>query len=102
MPALPLSLSIEDRAGHPAPVGRLALWIDAVRTTGNALAFLSWSRPAADNAGIWTGRNLPLAPLRAVAWRSTPLPQVESGALDVYATALPFPWNGGARLRSAD
>lgn len=69
---------------------RLALWIDGVRVSGVALAFLTGSLEATDATGAWFTAKLPERPLRVLAWRSAA--SIESGAYDVVATRIDYPW----------
>ena len=80
---------------------RLALWIDGIRVSGVALRFLSGSMEAADSNGTWSGRNLPEAPLRALAWREDSTP-IESGAYDTVATRVDYPWPPLIELPTVD
>lgn len=69
---------------------RLALWIDGVRVSGAALAFLTGSLEATDATGAWSTAKLQGRPLRLLAWRSAV--SIESGAYDVVATHVDYPW----------
>lgn len=82
-----------------APRTRIALWIDGVRVTGPAVTFLAWSSEASDAEGNWSAKNLPRQPLRILAWRRVPEPEIAAGLRDVSSTTIPYPWPSMVRLQ---
>ena len=79
---------------------RLALWIDGVRVSGVALAFLSGSLEATDTTGTWSTARLPGRALRVLAWKGAA--SIESGAYDVVATRVDYPWPPVIQLTPLD
>ncbi len=88
----PLSLAIKDHQGEAARRAWLTIWVDGRRLSGIALAWLTRSRPFADNNGFWTGSNLPRAVIAVVACPIQYRNQGETGAYDALAIDISFPW----------
>jgi hypothetical protein len=85
VPPAPLTL----RAGART---RVAVWIDDVRVSGGPLTLLTGSVDGTDEAGDWSAAMLPQQALRVLAWRTAPVAAVESGAYDLAATQIGYPW----------
>ncbi len=88
----PLSLAIKELQGEAAHRAWLAIWADGRRLSGIALAWLTRSRPFADNNGFWTGSNLPQTKLAVVACPIKNRSDGEAGLYDALATEISFPW----------
>jgi hypothetical protein len=81
---------------------RIAVWIDEIRVSGLPLALLLGTLEATDDDGNWSASLLPRRPLRVLAWRSAPAGAVETGAYDIAATQLPYPWPRLLELHPVD
>jgi len=84
-PAAPLTVVAKDNAANAF----VALWLDGVKLSGPLLTFATWSMPATDRDGIWTGRNLPPKPTRILLLPST---GATSTAFDAIAQRVDYPW----------
>jgi hypothetical protein len=101
-PAEPLSLMVETLEGTPPHYGSpipVTFWVHGVKLRPAELRFLAWSLPTTDNAGVWTGRNLPREPLRVVAGRA---PATGQASFDVLATLIPYPWPPSVKIRAVN
>jgi hypothetical protein len=101
-PAEPLTLTVETLEGTPPHYGSpipLTLWVRGVKLRPAELRFLAWSLPTTDNAGGWTGRNLPREPIRIVAGKA---PATGQTSIDVLATTIPYPWPPVAKIRAVN
>lgn len=87
---LPAAAPVRIRIG--APDTRIAVWIDGARIVGPAVTFLTWSSEVSDSAGMWTAQNLPQQPLRVLAWRHLPEPEIVAGLRDANSTTIAYPW----------
>lgn len=94
-PAAPLTLQVGRRA-------LIAVWIDDVRVAGHPLRLLTDAYGATDNDGLWSTASLPVQPLRVLAWRTASAAAVESGAYDLAATRLAYPWPRVVELNPVD
>ncbi|MGZ5443208.1 MAG: carboxypeptidase regulatory-like domain-containing protein [Thermoanaerobaculia bacterium] len=81
---------------------RVAVWLDGERVSGVPLAFLSRSVEATDSDGIWSTDALHPEPLRILSWRTASGAAIESGAYDVLASVLDYPWPPVVELRPVD
>ena len=93
--AAPLNIRISRKS-------RVAVWIDGERVSGVPLAFLSGSVEGTDQDGMWSTALLPPEPVRILAWRTIPDAAIESGAYDVVATTLHYPWPSLLELKPVD
>lgn len=84
-PAAPLTVVAKDHAANVF----LALWLDGVKLSGPPLTFATWSMPATNRDGVWTGRNLPPRPTRILLLPAT---GAASTAFDAIAQRVDFPW----------
>ena len=94
-PSAPLTL-------HAGARTRVAVWIDDVRVSGGPLTLLTGSVDGTDEAGDWFAAMLPQQPLRILAWRTAPAAAVESGAYDLAATQVGYPWPRIVDLQPVD
>jgi len=99
----PIQVEAVDVSGAPAGSAPIVIWADGRRLSGIALAFLSRFADATSTSGTWIGRNLPAVPLRVLACkRGTSTMTIESGAFDVLAVPVTFPWPSNLRVRIAE
>lgn len=87
---------------HAGRRSRIAVWIDDVRVSGDALALVMGGLEATDENGNWSSSSLPPRPLRVLAWRTAALEAVDSGAYDLAATQLQYPWPRVVELQPVD
>lgn len=88
----PVVVRSTDTAGEPVRFALLSVWIDGLRLTDFAAAFATWSAVSMTDAdGVWSGRNLPAAPIRVLATRNVSPAQLAAGAYDGLAQTVPYP-----------
>jgi hypothetical protein len=84
-PAEPLTIVAQDGAAGAF----VALWLDGVKLSGPPLSFATWSVPATNRDGVWTGHNLPPKPVRLLL---RPPAAAASSAFDAVAQRVGYPW----------
>ena len=82
-----------------SPDTRVAVWIDGARIVGPAVTFLTWSSEVSDGYGIWTASNMPRQPLRLLAWRHIPEPEIVAGLRDNGSETISYPWPPAITIR---
>ncbi len=88
----PVVVRSTDTSGEPVRFALLSVWIDGLRLTDFAAAFATWSTASMTDAdGVWSGRNLPAAPLRVLATRNVTPAQLAAGTYDGLAQTVPYP-----------
>ncbi|MCP3957112.1 MAG: carboxypeptidase regulatory-like domain-containing protein [bacterium] len=88
-----LRVRILDSAGRDPVAGAgLALWVDGWRLSGSVLAWLTGTRPTADQTGLWMASNLPRASLAILSWATAKREDAYAGRLDALATPVASPW----------
>jgi hypothetical protein len=86
------SAAVPVRIRVGSPDTRVAVWIDGARIVGPAVTFLTWSSEVSNGSGIWTAENLPRQPLRLLAWRHIPEPEIVAGLRDTASATISYPW----------
>jgi hypothetical protein len=88
----PVVVRSTNTSGEPVRFALLSVWIDGLRFTDVAAAFATWSTVSMTDAdGVWSGRNLPAAPIRVLATRNVTPEQLAAGAYDGLAQTVPYP-----------
>ena len=95
----PLTVQVRDSAGKGLR-SELALWIGGNRLAGSMLAWLTDTDSRTDSNGVWSGRNLPQAPVGILAWE--PASTDRSEDLSGEATGVPFPWPEPVEVRAVE
>lgn len=99
----PVVVRSTNTSGEPVRFALLSVWIDGLRFTDFAAAFATWSTVSMTDAdGVWSGRNLPAAPIRVLATRHVTPAQLAAGAYDSLAQTVPYPRAQTNAVRVAD
>jgi hypothetical protein len=100
--APPLTIRVRDTAGERFAVGApVALWVNGVRLSGEALRWLADAIPMVQWDGSWTGNNLPMEPVSIAAWTGR-IPAEEPGERARPATRVPYPWPERVEIRTVN
>jgi 5-hydroxyisourate hydrolase-like protein (transthyretin family) len=92
-----LAITVQDRAGNPAPTTALALRLGGVEVAGRALSFLVGNPlPATDGFGVFRAAGLPAVRLEVLAWVDSLKGLALRGALSNLATPFDPVSAGGA------
>lgn len=92
----PLVIRSTDSNDSPVRFALLTVWVDGLRLCDRAAAFATWSAmPLTDADGVWTGRNLPPAPLRLLVTKNVSPGRIATAAYDALAETIPYPRPGG-------
>lgn len=100
--APPLTIWVRDDAGGDfTPQARVALWVDGVRLSDQALMWLAGTIPMVGGDGSWTGNNLPMEPVSIAAWAGR-IPDEQSGERARPGTRVSYPWPERVEIRTVD
>ena len=86
----PLVVRVETVAGEPSRFTTVTLWIEGVRLTPPALAFLADGATMTDATGVWIARSVPPVAFRVAASRSGPTS--DAAVLTAFASDVRAPW----------
>lgn len=89
----PLVVRAVRQNGSPTRAAAI-LWLNGVRLSTSAAAWLTSTPGGTDASGFWIVRGLPARPLEVLLWRSTEenLRLVSNGVLDSMRKTIPYPW----------
>lgn len=90
--APPLRVRVVDSSGKPAPWALIGIVRGSRRHLGGELSFMTWSRGAANGAGMWEAKGLPQEPFRLFAFDGRAHAVASAGGFDAMATEIPWPW----------
>jgi hypothetical protein len=100
--APPLTVWVRgDADGGFARQARVALWVNGVRLSDQALMSLAETIPRVGADGSWTGNNLPREPVSIAAWTGR-IPDEESGQRARPGTGVSYPWPERVEIRTVD
>ncbi len=92
LPALgePLSVIAKRPWSEPASWAQFALWVEGQYLAGDTLRWLSGANPGADIDGFWQAPNIPLTPIKILAWSWSSNESINGVELESLATAVPY------------